>query len=266
MGGYTVSNRQSSGEDGCGALFGGGQPQEGEAFFFLVLVGAFGSQGLGLTAHGSRPRALSLGSGVPREPPKVSRPLTSDGIPPPTSPVMTTVQPATGPPLIATPRLRLDPFTVDDAAFIVALLTDPDWLRYIGDRGVRTEEEARGYLAAGPLASYATHGFGLYRVARRDTGAPIGMCGLLRRDTLPDVDLGFAFLPAHRGQGFAREAAAATLAYARETLGLDRIVAIVSPANASSIRVLEALGMGRTGAVQLTTGADVLLLYRVTSS
>ena len=179
---------------------------------------------------------------------------------------MTTVQPATGTPLIATPRLRLDPFTVDDAAFIVALLTDPDWLRYIGDRGVRTEEEARGYLASGPLASYAAHGFGLYRVARRDTGAPIGMCGLLRRDTLPDVDLGFAFLPAHRGQGFAREAAAATLAYARETLGLDRIVAIVSPANASSIRVLEALGMGRTGTVQLTTGADVLLLYRVTSS
>lgn len=179
---------------------------------------------------------------------------------------MTTAQPDTAPPLIGTPRLRLDPFTVDDAAFIVALLTDPDWLRYIGDRGVRTEEEARGYLASGPLASYAAHGFGLYRVARRDTGAPIGMCGLLRRDTLPDVDLGFAFLPAHRGQGFAREAAAATLVYARETLGLDRIVAIVSPANASSIRVLEALGMGRTGTVQLTTGADVLLLYRVTSS
>ena len=169
-------------------------------------------------------------------------------------------------PLITTERLVLAPFTAEDAPFIVALLTDPDWLRYIGDRGVRTESEARGYLEAGPLASYAAHGFGLYRVARRDTGVPIGMCGLLRRDTLPDVDLGFAFLPAHRGQGFAREAAAATLAYACETLGLDRILAIVSPANASSIRVLETLGMRREATVQLTTGADALFLYSITSS
>ncbi|MDQ8162132.1 MAG: GNAT family N-acetyltransferase [Gemmatimonadota bacterium] len=179
---------------------------------------------------------------------------------------MTILQPATGTPLIATARLRLDPFTADDAPFIVALLTDHDWLRYIGDRGVRTEEEARGYLAAGPLASYATHGFGLYRVTRRDTGVPIGMCGLLRRETLRDVDLGFAFLPAYRGQGYAREAAAATVAYAHGTLGLTRIVAIVSPANAASIRVLEAVGMGREGTVQLTTGADALLLYSTTSS
>lgn len=164
-------------------------------------------------------------------------------------------------PLITTERLVLAPFTADDAPFIVALLTDPDWLRYIGDRGVRTEEEARGYLAAGPLASYAAHGFGLYRVARRDTGVPIGMCGLLRRETLPDVDLGFAFLPAYRGQGYAREAAAATLAYARGTLGLARILAIVSPENAASIRVLEALGMGREGVVRLQAGGDALCLF-----
>lgn len=179
---------------------------------------------------------------------------------------MTILQPAMDPPLIATARLRLDPFTVDDAPFIVALLTDPDWLRYIGDRGVRTEEEARGYLAAGPLASYAAHGFGLYRVARRDTGVPIGMCGLLRRETLPDVDLGFAFLPAYRGQGYAREAAAATLAYARGTLGLARILAIVSPENAASMRVLAAVGMAREGTVQLTMGADALVLYSTKSS
>lgn len=174
---------------------------------------------------------------------------------------MTILQPAMDPPLIATARLRLDPFTADDAPFIVALLTDPDWLRYIGDRGVRTEEEARGYLAAGPLASYAAHGFGLYRVARRDTGVPIGMCGLLRRETLPDVDLGFAFLPAYRGQGYAREAAAATLAYARGTLGLARILAIVSPENAASMRVLEALGMAREGMVRLSDDRDAVWLF-----
>jgi ribosomal-protein-alanine N-acetyltransferase len=163
-------------------------------------------------------------------------------------------------PLITTERLVLAPFTVEDAPFIVALLTDPDWLRYIGDRGVRTIDDARGYLEKGPLASYAAHGFGLYRVARQDTGEPIGMCGLLRRDALPDVDLGFAFLPASRGQGFAREAAAATLAYAHGTLGLARIVAIVSPENAASIRVLEALGMGREGMVRLSADADAVCL------
>jgi RimJ/RimL family protein N-acetyltransferase len=174
---------------------------------------------------------------------------------------MTILQPATSPPLIATARLRLDPLTVDDAAFIVALLTDPDWLRYIGDRGVHTADDARRYLETGPMASYAAHGFGLYRVARRDTGVPIGICGLLRRATLPDVDLGFAFLPAHRGQGFAREAAAATLAYAHATLGLTRIVAIVSPENAASIRVLEALGMAREGMVRLSADAEPVCLY-----
>jgi RimJ/RimL family protein N-acetyltransferase len=174
---------------------------------------------------------------------------------------MTILQPAMSPPLIATARLRLDQLTVDDAAFIVALLTDPDWLRYIGDRGVRTEDDARRYLETGPMASYAAHGFGLYRVARRDTGVPIGICGLLRRATLSDVDLGFAFLPAHRGQGFAREAAAATLAYAHATLGLTRIVAIVSPENAASIRVLETLGMAQTGTVRLSADAEPVCLY-----
>ena len=111
------------------------------------------------------------------------------------------------------------------------------------------------------MASYAAHGFGLYRVARRDTGEPIGICGLLRRATLPDVDIGFAFLPAHRGQGFAVETARATLAYARDTLGLDRIVAIVSPKNAASIRVLEKLGMRKEAMVRLGADAEAVGLF-----
>jgi len=174
---------------------------------------------------------------------------------------MTIVQPAMDPPLIATARLRLDPFTLDDDAFIVALLTDPDWLRYIGDRGVRTTEDARRYLEGGPMASYAAHGFGLYRVARRDTGVPIGICGLLRRATLPDVDIGFAFLPAHRAQGYAFEAASATLSYARDTLHLPRIVAIVSPENAASIRLLLKLGMRQEGMVRLSDDRDAVCLF-----
>ena len=179
---------------------------------------------------------------------------------------MTIVQPAMDPPLIATARLRLDPFTLDDAAFIVALLADPDWLRYIGDRGVRTLDDARRYLETGPMASYAAHGFGLYRVARRDSGVSIGMCGLLRRETLPDVDIGFAFLPDYRAQGYAFEAASATLSYARDTLDLPHIVAIVSPENAASIRLLQKLGMALEGTVQLSDGADAVCVYAPTAT
>ena len=172
-----------------------------------------------------------------------------------------TSMPDAPPPLFTTDRVVVAPLTLADAPFIVALLTDPDWLRYIGDRGVHTADDARRYLETGPMASYPAHGFGLYRVARRDTGVPIGICGLLRRATLPDVDIGFAFLPAHRGQGFAVETARATLAYARDTLGLDRIVAIVSPENAASIRVLETLGMARAGMVRLSADAEPVCLY-----
>ncbi|WP_411281691.1 GNAT family N-acetyltransferase [Gemmatimonas sp.] len=164
-------------------------------------------------------------------------------------------------PVITTERLTLDRFTLDDAAFIIELLTDPDWLRYIGDRGVRTVDDARGYLKHGPMASYTAHGFGLYRVVLRDAGVPIGMCGLLRRESLPDVDLGFAFLPAHRARGFAVEAASATLAYARESLGLNRILAIVSPGNAGSIRVLQKLGMTPDGIVRLQTDGEELCVF-----
>lgn len=146
--------------------------------------------------------------------------------------------------LLETSRLRLRRFTLDDASFVVALLNSPGWLAFIGDRGVRTEEDARRYLTAGPLASYAQHrGLGLYHVARREDGAAVGMCGLLRRDTLPDVDVGFAFLPEHCGRGYASEAAEAVIAHGRREFGLRRIAAITLPANAGSIRVLEKLGL-----------------------
>lgn len=147
------------------------------------------------------------------------------------------------PALPRTPRLQLHELTPGDAGFIVELLNDPDFLRHIGDRQVRTADDARAYLAAGPMASYAAHGFGLWRVELTATGESVGMCGLLRRPTLPDADLGYAFLPAFRGQGLASEAAAATLRFGFEQAGLPRILAIVSPGNAGSIRLLEKLGL-----------------------
>jgi ribosomal-protein-alanine N-acetyltransferase len=145
--------------------------------------------------------------------------------------------------VLTTERLVLRHLAADDADFIVALMNDPDWLRYIGDRGIRTADDARGYIASGPVDMYARLGFGLYAVELRDDGTPIGICGLIRRDWLEDVDLGFAFLPRFRGAGYAHEAAAATVEHARDTLGLDRLLAIVSPENEGSVRLLGKLGM-----------------------
>lgn len=162
-----------------------------------------------------------------------------------------------------TERLVLRELTSDDAdaAFIVELLNDPDWLRYIGDRNVRTPEDALAYLARGPIAMYERHGFGLWLVARRADGAPLGMAGLIKRDSLPDVDIGFAFLPAYRSAGFAREAAEAVLALAWTRYALARVVAIVSPDNAPSRRLLERLGMHFEGDAPGSTEADPLVLY-----
>lgn len=153
--------------------------------------------------------------------------------------------------VLETERLVLRRLTLNDAPFIVELLNEPSFLRFIGDRGVRDEAGARRYLTAGPLASYERFGFGLYLAFLRETGDPIGMCGLLKRDTLPDVDIGFAYRPAFWGKGYAREAAAATLEHGRARLGLRRIVAITSPDNDGSRRVLESIGLRYEGMTRL---------------
>jgi ribosomal-protein-alanine N-acetyltransferase len=145
-------------------------------------------------------------------------------------------------PLIETPRLALHRLTTDDADFILELLNEPSFLRFIGDKGVRTREDACRYILAGPMASYDRFGFGLYRVQLKTGGEPVGMCGLLKRDSLADVDVGFAFLPRFWSRGFAFESACAVLAHGRQTWGLKRILAITSPDNEASIRLLAKLG------------------------
>ena len=163
--------------------------------------------------------------------------------------------------VVETERLVVRRLTLDDAAFILELVNDPAWLRFIGDRGIRNLDDARAYLAQGPLAMYARRGFGLFAVADRTSGELLGMCGLLQRDTLPDVDLGFAFLPAHRGRGLAQESAAAVMEYARSTLQLPRLAAITSPANAASIALLEKLGFRFARLVQLVPGQPASKLF-----
>jgi ribosomal-protein-alanine N-acetyltransferase len=143
---------------------------------------------------------------------------------------------------IETERLRLVEFTPDDAGFVLRLLNEPSFLRYIGDRGVRRLDDARRYIVDGPLAGYANQGHGLMRVVRRSDGESVGMCGVLKRDSLPDPDIGFSFLPEHWSQGYALESASAAMRHARDTVRLGRIVAITTKDNQSSIRLLGKLG------------------------
>jgi RimJ/RimL family protein N-acetyltransferase len=146
-------------------------------------------------------------------------------------------------PEFETARLRLRPLEFSDAPFVVELLNQPSFIANIGDRGVRSIGDAHAYMRGGPMAMYERLGVGLLHVSRKSDGAAVGMCGLLQRDILPDVDIGYAFLPAYWGGGFAFEAAAATLRNGARNLGLKRVIGVVSPGNEPSIRVLEKLGM-----------------------
>jgi RimJ/RimL family protein N-acetyltransferase len=164
-------------------------------------------------------------------------------------------------PIAATTRLTLREIDTADAPFILTLVNDPAWLRFIGDKNVRTQSDARRYIEAGPAAMYAQRGFGLWLAERREDGVPIGMCGLIKRDALPDIDLGFAFLPAFRGNGYAFEAAQAAVDFAWRRLGLRRVVAITAPDNDDSVRLLERLGFRFERMLRLADDAQAVRLY-----
>ena len=158
-----------------------------------------------------------------------------------------------------TERLELHPFTEADADFVLRLLTEPSFLRYIGDRGVHDLDSARRYIADGPVAGYARHGHGLLRVVRRADGASIGMCGVLRRDSLPDPDIGFSFFPDYWSQGYAQESARAVMDHARQSLDIGRILAITTQDNEPSMRLLDKLGFRFDRMV--TMGTEELRLF-----
>ncbi len=145
--------------------------------------------------------------------------------------------------ILETERLILRQMRIEDAEFIFELVNEAAFIRNIGDKSVRTLDDARNYILNGPVASYAKFGFGLYLVELTETGKAIGICGLLKRDSLEDVDIGFALLERFRRKGFAYESAAAVMKYGGDTLGLKRIVAITSPDNEGSMRVLEKIGL-----------------------
>lgn len=162
---------------------------------------------------------------------------------------------------IETERLLLTELTDDDAAFILGLVNVPSFLRYIGDRGVRTLDDARRYVRQGPVASYEQYGYGLLRMGLKPDGTPIGMCGVLRRDTLPEPDLGFSMLPAWWSRGYAYEAAAAVMAHARESAGVGRVLAITNVDNDPSIRLLGKLGFRFEKLLRLAEDPTELRLF-----
>jgi ribosomal-protein-alanine N-acetyltransferase len=162
---------------------------------------------------------------------------------------------------LTTARLRLRRMARSDASFVLALLNEPSFIRYIGDRNVRTTEAAVDYIENGPWSRPGGADMGLRVVELLDGGDAIGICGLLKRDTLEAPDIGFAFLPAYWSHGYAAEAATAVLRHARDSLGHLRILAIVSPGNAASIRLLEKLGLRQERLARLTDGGAEVAIY-----
>jgi len=163
--------------------------------------------------------------------------------------------------LIETERLTLRKLSVEDAPFILRLVNEPSFLQFIGDKGVRNLEDARQYILNGPVASYAQNGFGLFLVQLKANQAPLGMCGLLKRETLEDVDIGFAFLPEFWNKGYAFEAAAGVLSYAKDVLKLPRIVAITNKDNDASGKLLEKLGFHFDRLIKLSDDKAELKLF-----
>ena len=166
-------------------------------------------------------------------------------------------------PILNTERLELRWLTLADAPMMLAIWNDPAFVRFVGDRGVRTLEQARETLQAGPLQLYADHGHGPFRVTRRKDGADLGICGLFRRDGLDEPDIGFAILPEFCGRGYGFEASVAVLDHARDALKLSCVTAIVSPENSASIGLLEKLGMHYDRAVRMPGEDHDVSLYRL---
>lgn len=163
--------------------------------------------------------------------------------------------------VVETERLLLCTITPEHAEFILELVNTPSWLQYIGDNNIRTQHDARAYITNKLMKSYEDFGFGLWLVVEKESNTPIGICGFIQRTTLRDVDIGFAFLPAYTGRGYAFEAAQATLHYTHTVVGVQRVVAITIPTNERSIRLLEKLGLRFETMIRLPNDTAELMLF-----
>ena len=165
--------------------------------------------------------------------------------------------------VLETERLSLRKLNLDDAGFIVELLNEPAFVRFIGDRNIKTLEDARAYLTKGPLTSYERFGFGLWLAQLKASGEALGMCGLVKRESLADIDIGYAFFERFWLKGYASESAAAVKTYGMQVLGIKRLVAIADPDNIGSIRVLEKIGLKYERLIRLAGEDKALKLFAV---
>lgn len=164
--------------------------------------------------------------------------------------------------VLETERLALRHLSPEtDAEFILRLLNEPSFLQYVGDKGVRTLDDARNYICNGPMKSYEQNGFGLYKVELKEKGESIGICGLIKRENLPDPDIGVAFLPEYWRQGYALESAVAVMKHARQVLRLERVLAITSPDNEASARLLGKIGLRFDRLIKLSEDAAEVRLF-----
>lgn len=168
--------------------------------------------------------------------------------------------------ILETERLILREFTIQDAEFIIELLNSPGWLKFIGDRNVRTKEEAIAYLQNGSLKSYAENGYGLSMVETKEDHKPVGMAGMLKRDFLDCPDIGFAFLPGYDGKGYGHEISSAILAHAKDNWAVEKVCAITLPVNVKSVRLLEKLGLNYSSTIIYPGTEEELSLYTRTLS
>jgi RimJ/RimL family protein N-acetyltransferase len=166
--------------------------------------------------------------------------------------------------ILETERLTLRKLTVDDAPFMLDLLNQPSFIQFIGDRGVRTLDDARDFITKRYIEVYERLGFGIYLTLLKEGQTPIGICGLVKRDGLDDVDVGYAFLPQYWSKGYASESVSAVLVYAKDMLGIQRVLGITTPDNTGSIRVLEKAGLKFERMVKLPGDEAELKLFAIT--
>jgi RimJ/RimL family protein N-acetyltransferase len=163
--------------------------------------------------------------------------------------------------ILETKRLKLREFQTDDAQFIIELLNSEGWLQFIGDRNIKTMEQAINYLENGPIKSYRVNGYGLWLIEIKEDSRPIGMCGIINRDSLDTPDIGYALLPEFFRFGYGFEIADATLTYAKDQLKISNISAITTPINTRSIRLLEKIGLKFNRTILFGDENEELLLY-----
>jgi len=165
--------------------------------------------------------------------------------------------------IFETERLILREFNLDDASFIVELLNSPNWKKYIGDKNVNSLDDAAKYIQNSLLKSYKENGFGLSRVELRGEGTPIGMCGLIKRETLDGIDISFAFLPEYARKGYGFESAVAMLEYGKSVLKLKRMAAITVGYNLASIGLLKKLGLKFEKMIMIPNDDEELMLFGI---